>query len=153
MTAADLLGALREAGATLATAESCTGGLLAGALTEVAGASEVFGWGVVTYSNEAKADLLGVSRATLGAHGAVSEPVAREMARGARDRSGATLAAAVTGIAGPGGSGAKPEGRVCFAVSGPDGTRAETVEFGALGRGAVRAASVAHAMRMVADAL
>ncbi|MGR3541112.1 MAG: CinA family protein [Hasllibacter sp.] len=153
MTAADLIERLRAEGATLATAESCTGGLLAAALTDVAGASDVFGWGVVTYANAAKTDLVGVAPATLEAHGAVSEEVAREMAEGALARSGATLAVAITGIAGPGRTGTKPEGRVCFATAGADGTRSETAEFGALGRGAVRAASVAQALRLVAGRL
>ncbi len=143
----------RARGATIATAESCTGGLLAGAITDAAGASDVFGYGFVTYSNDAKQDLLGVSAKTLMQWGAVSEQVAREMAQGARARAGADLALAVTGIAGPGGSQHKPEGRVCFALAGTDGCESETVEFGARGREAVRAAAVRHALEMLIAAL
>lgn len=144
----------KAAGATIATAESCTGGLLAAAITEIAGSSDVFDRGFVSYSNKAKQQMLGVQAATLMAHGAVSEPVAREMADGALARSGATLAVSVTGIAGPGGSEFKPEGRVCFglAVAGA-ATEAHTVEFGALGRAAVRAASVDHALQFLIRAL
>ena len=96
--------------------------------------------------------MLGVSPETLAAHGAVSEEVAREMAEGALARSEAQLAIAVTGIAGPGGSDHKPEGRVCFGLATPAGTHSETVEFGALGRGFVRQATVAHALHMVLEA-
>lgn len=104
-----------RAGALIATAESCTGGLIARALTETAGSSEWFERGFVTYSNEAKVDLLGVRLATLQAHGAVSERVAREMAAGALKHSPAALSLAVTGIAGPGGAvEGKPVGTVCF---------------------------------------
>lgn len=147
--AADLLALCRERGLTLAAAESCTGGLLAAALTELTGSSAVFLWGAVSYSNAAKRDLLGVAQWTLVASGAVSEEVAREMAAGARARSGASLAVAITGIAGPGGSEFKPEGRVCFAVAGAAGIAAETVEFGARGRGAVRAAARDHALALL----
>lgn len=153
MTAEEVLAAARAAGARIGVAESCTGGLLAAELTRPAGASDVFDRGWVTYSNEAKAADLGVDPATIAAHGAVSEPVAAEMARGARARSGATLALSITGIAGPGGSEAKPEGRVCFGLATKDGVEARTVEFGAFGRGAVRAASVAEALRMLRAAL
>ena len=150
---AALLDAARAAGATIATAESCTGGLVAAALTDPPGASDVFVWGAVSYANAAKRGMLGVSQMTLAEHGAVSEPVAREMAQGARDRSGASLAVAVTGIAGPGGSGVKPEGRVCFAVAHASGVAGETVEFGALGRDGVRRAARDHALTLLADAL
>ena len=153
MTPGELLDAARAAGATIAVAESCTGGLLAAAITQEAGASDVFDRGWVTYSNAAKVGELGVAQATLDAHGAVSEAVAAEMAAGARARSGAALALSITGIAGPGGSETKPEGRVCFGLATAGGTVARTVEFGALGRGAVRAASVAEALRMIGAAL
>ena len=143
----------RAAGATLAVAESCTGGLLAGAITDIAGASDVFDRGFVTYSNTAKREMLGVRAETLETFGAVSEQVAAEMAKGALARSAATLTLAITGVAGPGGSGAKPEGRVCFAIASAAGTRAETVEFGAQGRDRVRALSVAHALELLAAAL
>lgn len=154
MSATALLAAARARGVRIATAESCTGGLISAALTEVAGASDVFECGFVTYSNAAKIALLGVQPATLAAHGAVSEAVVREMAQGALARSAATLAVAVSGIAGPGGSEAKPEGRVCFALAqtGRPG-QSETVEFGALGRAAVRRATVAHALERVAAAV
>lgn len=143
----------RGRGIRLATAESCTGGLLAGALTGPAGASDVFDRGFVTYSNDAKSEILGVDPATLAAFGAVSEEVAAEMAQGALDRSRADFAVSVTGIAGPGGSEYKPEGRVCFGLAGPDGVEVETVEFGALGRDEVRDASVAHALHLLLVAL
>ncbi|MBF9033633.1 nicotinamide-nucleotide amidohydrolase family protein [Rhodobacterales bacterium HKCCE2091] len=133
----------------LATAESCTGGLIAGALTDIAGSSDVVERGFVTYSNAAKVEMLGVRPETLDATGAVSEDTAREMAEGAVARSRADIAVAVTGIAGPGGSEHKPEGRVCFGLSGPAGTVTETVEFGAIGRANVRAATVAHALAMI----
>lgn len=153
MTAAELIDAARRAGVRLATAESCTGGLLSAEITAVPGSSDAFDRGFVTYSNAAKVALLGVSEGTLAAHGAVSEEVAREMASGARAHSDGALAAAITGIAGPGGSERKPEGRVCFAVADGRGARSETVEFGALGRDAVRRASVAHALALLARAL
>ena len=150
----DLLQAARYWGVRIATAESCTGGLIAGALTEVAGSSDVFERGFVTYSNAAKVEMLGVQEATLAAQGAVSEPVAREMAEGALRHSGAMLAVSVTGIAGPGGSEFKPEGRVCFglAMRGRE-TVVETVEFGPRGRALVRAAAVDHALGLLAGAL
>lgn len=152
--AAQILNSYRAAGLRITTAESCTGGMVAAALTDLAGSSDVFERGVVTYSNAAKTDLLGVQPATLAAHGAVSEPVAREMAQGALAASQAQVAVSVTGIAGPGGSEHKPEGRVCFALArvGHD-TCAETVEFGALGRSSVRQAATNHAMALLLDAL
>jgi len=154
MTVAALLAAARAHGVRMATAESCTGGLISAALTEVAGASDVFECGFVSYSNAAKIALLGVRPVTLAAHGAVSEAVAREMAQGALARSAATLAVAVSGIAGPGGSESKPEGRVCFALAEAGRpARSETVEFGALGRAAVRRAAVEHALQLLAAAL
>jgi nicotinamide-nucleotide amidase len=116
---------LRERDETLAVAESCTGGLLASYITDVAGSSDYFDRGVVTYSNDAKQELLGVSREALDRHGAVSEPVAREMARGIRDTARTTWGAATTGIAGPGGgTEAKPVGTVYIGVAyaGPWGT-------------------------------
>lgn len=151
--AAEILAAAEARGVTLATAESCTGGMVAAALTDVPGSSAVFLAGLVTYANGAKVALLGVSADTLARHGAVSEEVAREMAEGARRVSGATFAVSTTGIAGPGGSKFKPEGRVCFGLAGPDGVRAETVEFGSLGRAKVRAAARDHVLRMVLGAL
>ena len=145
-----ILDAGRARGAMIATAESCTGGLIAAAITDIAGSSDVFDRGFVTYSNAAKIDMLGVKAETLEAQGAVSEEVAREMAEGALARSAAALAVSVTGIAGPGGSEHKPEGRVCFGLARTGHpTRTETVEFGALGRAAVRAATVDHALALL----
>ncbi|MFE3835751.1 CinA family protein [Pseudogemmobacter sonorensis] len=149
-----ILGAARRAGLSLATAESCTGGMVAAALTDVPGASEVFDRGFVTYSNAAKTQMLGVAPRTLADHGAVSEEVAREMAEGALRHSQAGLAVSITGIAGPGGSEFKPEGRVCFGLARQGHpTRVETVEFGAPGRAEVRAAARDHALRLLALAL
>ena len=154
MTASAVIAAARAAGVRIATAESCTGGMVAARLTDVPGASEVFDRGFITYSNAAKVETLGVAPETLAAQGAVSEAVAREMATGALARSGAALAVATTGIAGPGGSEHKPEGRVCFALARRGGiTEAETIEFGPLGRGAVRAAATAHALALLRRAL
>lgn len=152
--AADILARARQAGVMIATAESCTGGLIAGALTEVPGSSDVFDRGFVTYSNGAKQDMLGVSATTLADFGAVSEPVAAEMAAGALIRSDADLAVSVTGIAGPGGSEHKPEGRVCFGLARTGRpTQTETIDFGALGRSAVRQATVAQALTLLAQSL
>ena len=136
-----------------ATAESCTGGMISAALTDIAGSSAAFDRGFVTYTNAAKIDLLGVKDTTLAAHGAVSEEVAHEMAAGALARSQANLAVSVTGIAGPGGSEFKPEGRVCFGLATAQTVKTETVEFGALGRAQVRAAARDHALALLLGAL
>ena len=154
MTPAEILQAARYWGHRITTAESCTGGMVSAALTDVAGSSDVFDRGFVTYSNAAKQDMLGVSPETLAAHGAVSEEVAREMAEGALAHSAADLAVSITGIAGPGGSEFKPEGRVCFglAMRGRQ-TRVETVEFGAKGRDKVRRLARDHALSLLAEAL
>lgn len=149
MSARATLDAARAAGLSIATAESCTGGLVAAALTDIPGASDLFLEGVVTYSNAAKMRLLGVRADTLDAHGAVSEEVARQMAEGARARAGSALGVATTGIAGPGGSDHKPEGRVCFALAGPAGTISETREFGPRGRAQVRTAATDHALDLL----
>ncbi len=145
---------LKSAGAVLVTAESCTGGWVAQALTSIAGSSEWFERGFVTYSDDAKRELLGVRAQTLSQHGAVSEETAREMARGALERSRGTLALAVTGIAGPGGgSAAKPVGTVCFAWAGKGGTvRSETCHFSGE-RESVRRQSVVHVLQGVLKAL
>jgi nicotinamide-nucleotide amidase len=139
---------------TIATAESCTGGMVAAALTDVAGSSAVFDRGFVTYSNDAKIAMLGVAEATLACHGAVSEEVAREMAEGARGRSGVDVAVSITGIAGPGGgSDEKPVGLVHFACAGPAATVHREERFGDLGRAAIRLASTRIALEMLRDAL
>lgn len=149
MSAGAVLEAARASGLMLAAAESCTGGLIMAALTAVPGSSDVVDRGFVTYSNAAKCQMLGVRQATLDANGAVSEAIAAEMAAGALARSDAGIAVAVTGIAGPGGSEHKPEGRVCFGLADAQGVVTETVEFGAIGRDAVRAATVEHALATV----
>ncbi|MFQ5621987.1 MAG: CinA family protein [Paracoccaceae bacterium] len=147
--AARLIGLCRRRGWMLATAESCTGGLLSGALTEIAGASKVFDRGFVVYSNRSKTELLGVEPDTIDAHGAVSEEVARQMAEGALRGSRAALTLSVTGVAGPGASDAKPEGRVCFAVAGVGmATGTSRHDFGPLGRTRVREVSVITALQL-----
>jgi nicotinamide-nucleotide amidase len=144
--------ALRRRGLTVATAESCTGGLIAGAITDVAGSSAWFDRGFVTYSNEAKTEMLGVRPETLAAHGAVSEATAAEMAAGALTKSRADLAVAVTGIAGPdGGSAAKPVGSVCFGWARRDGAVDTRTWRFAGDRAAVRAATVDAALRGLID--
>lgn len=149
-SAKDILTLYRAKGLRIATAESCTGGMLAAAITDIAGSSDVFDRGFVTYSNAAKSDMLGVSAQTLATHGAVSEPVAREMAEGALAASAGDVALSITGIAGPGGSDFKPEGRVCFGLARKGhATRTETVEFGALGRDRVRSAATDHALSLL----
>ena len=159
MIAERILAAARAQCLRVATAESCTGGLLAAALTGVAGSSDVFDRGFVTYSNAAKVQMLGVSQTTLDAFGAVSEQTAAEMANGALGHADAALAVSalavsVTGIAGPGGSDFKPEGRVCFGLARTgQPARTQTVEFGPLGRAAVRAAATEFALGLLAEAL
>ena len=133
----------------LATAESCTGGMIAAACTDLAGSSQWFERGFVTYSNAAKTELLGVPAALIEAHGAVSEPVARAMATGAVARSHAQVAVAVTGVAGPtGGSADKPVGTVWFGWS-TDGVVSTEMRRFAGDRAAVRQATLAHALRGV----
>jgi nicotinamide-nucleotide amidase len=149
--AADLLATCRTRGWRVATAESCTGGLLAALLTEIAGSSDVFERGFVTYSNAAKMQNLGVPADFLQRHGAVSEPVARAMAEGAIRVSGAQLAIAITGVAGPGGGSAeKPVGLVhvaCAAAGRP--TVHHECRFGPIGRGEIRLATVTEALAMM----
>jgi len=145
--AVDLGRCLQSAGHWLSTAESCTGGWIAKCITDVPGSSGWFERGLVTYSNAAKQELLGVQAATLTAEGAVSEAVAREMAHGAVERSHASLALAVTGIAGPGGgSAAKPVGTVCFGWALPNCLEAETCVFSG-DRLQVRRQAAEHALR------
>ena len=141
-----LADALRARGLMLATAESCTGGLIAGACTDLSGSSDWFERGFVTYSNAAKTELLGVPAALIDTHGAVSEPVARAMAEGAVAHSHAQLAVAVTGVAGPtGGSADKPVGTVWFGWCVNGSTHSECQRFDG-DRAAVRAATVRHAL-------
>jgi nicotinamide-nucleotide amidase len=135
----------------VATAESCTGGLVAAALTEIAGSSDVVDCGLVTYSNEAKQKLLGVPAAILTRHGAVSPETALAMAEGALQRSQADIAVSITGIAGPGGgSKQKPVGLVYFAAASRDGRQlARRRRFGKIGRSRVRRRSVAVALALL----
>ncbi|MCX7559880.1 CinA family protein [Sulfitobacter sp. F26204] len=149
----DILQLAIQRNVMLTCAESCTGGMVGAALTDLAGSSAMFDRGFITYSNAAKIQMLGVLPATLAAHGAVSIQVAREMAQGALERSDAALAVSITGIAGPGGSEHKPEGRVCFAIAQTTGVIAETQEFGAPGRDGVRQAATDHALNLLRNAL
>jgi len=138
----------------IVTAESCTGGLIAGLLTEIAGSSDVFERGFVTYSNAAKEESLGVPHDLIAAHGAVSAPVARAMAQGALKHSKAGLAVAVTGIAGPGGGTAdKPVGLVHIAAVRGEKVIHRECRFGDIGRSAVRMASVEIALEMLQQIL
>lgn len=145
----ELLDLALEKSVMIACAESCTGGMLAAALTDLPGSSGMLDRGFVTYTNAAKVAMLGVQESTLTACGAVSEEVAGEMARGALNRSDAQVAVAITGIAGPGGSEHKPEGRVCFGVASALGCAVETIEFDAIGRANVRRAARDHALSLV----
>lgn len=145
---------LRRRSETLAVAESCTGGLLGSMITDVPGASEWFVGGWITYTDRTKQQELGVSEAVLADQGAVSEPTARAMAEGARERAGSDWALSITGIAGPeGGTPEKPVGMVCIGCSGPPGTRVRTFQFGAGGRRVNRERSAASAMDMLRRAL
>lgn len=133
-------------GLTLATAESCTGGMVAAACTDLAGSSGWLERGFVTYSNAAKTQMLGVDAQLIATHGAVSEPVARAMAQGALQHSAAQVALAITGVAGPGGgTDAKPVGMVWFGFAGPWGVHSEVQHFGGE-RAAVRQAAALHAL-------
>ena len=154
-TAATLLDRLRAKDLRLVTAESCTGGLIAAALTEIRGSSDVFERGFVTYSNLAKSDLLGVPEAVIARHGAVSREVALLMAKGALTRSPADLAVAVTGVAGPGGGSAeKPVGLVHVAAARKGGqSRHRECRFGDVGREAIRLNSVAAAFALIGELL
>ncbi|MBU2866445.1 CinA family protein [Pacificibacter marinus] len=152
--ATEVLALARAKSVIIATAESCTGGLIIGALTEIAGSSDVVDRGFITYSNEAKIEMLGIGPDTLDLHGAVSEQIAQQMADGALERSRAGLTVSVTGIAGPGGSAFKPEGRVCFGLAQTGQvTRVKTVEFGAQGRSNVRIATIRTALEWLREAL
>tara|TARA_R110002020_G_scaffold14070_1_gene50027 strand:- start:1256 stop:1762 length:507 start_codon:yes stop_codon:yes gene_type:complete len=152
--AAGLIAHFRERQLMLSTAESCTGGLIAGALTEISGSSAVVDRGFVTYTNQAKMDLLGVLPATLDQLGAVSRETALQMVRGALYRSKADVAVAVTGIAGPGGGSVeKPVGLVHLAAASRSGRMIHReMRYGAIGRGAVRLATVGTALEMLMEA-
>ncbi|AOO82340.1 CinA family protein [Bosea vaviloviae] len=151
--ATEVLDACRKAGLTVATVESCTGGLIAGALTAIPGSSDVVNGGLVTYSNAAKSALAGVPAELIEAHGAVSEPVARAMAEGGWMRLAANLAIAVTGVAGPGGGSAeKPVGLVHFACAGGHATVHREQRFGPLSRDEVRRLTVVTALEILREA-
>lgn len=151
--AADLVAALESKGLTCATAESCTGGGVGSAITSVAGSSAVFLGGVVSYSNDVKADVLGVSRDSLARVGAVSSEVAAQMATGARRVIGSDLAVSLTGIAGPGGGSAeKPVGLVWFGLATPSGVSTQSRIFSG-DRAAIRAAAVEHALGLLLSAV
>ena len=150
---ANLADILLKKGWLMATAESCTGGMIAAACTDLAGSSNWFERGFVTYSNDAKTEMLGVDAALIDRHGAVSEEVARAMAQGAIRHSRAQVAVAVTGVAGPaGGSAAKPVGTVWFGWATPAGLVSETRRFDG-DRAAVRLATVGHALRRLVELL
>lgn len=153
--AAAIVAAYRDRGWMIATAESCTGGLIAGALTEIAGSSAVVDRGFVTYTNQAKMDLIGVSAGTLEAFGAVSKETALQMAHGALIRSDAQVAVAVTGIAGPGGGSAeKPVGLVHLALKNRSGAiDHREMHYGDIGRDQVRLATVKTALEMLLTAV
>ena len=141
---------LRARGATLAAAESCTGGLVAKRMTDPAGASQVFAGGVVSYTNEVKERALGVPRAMLDEYGAVSAPVARAMAEGVRTVTGARLGVSVTGVAGPDGDGwGNPVGMVYIALAGAEGTRCRLFRFGEHERGRIRSLAADGALELV----
>lgn len=144
-----MLDTYRQRHLRLTCAESCTGGLVSAVLTAIAGSSDVLERGFVTYSNEAKRELLGVSLKTLETHGAVSIETAAEMAKGALQQSHADVAVSITGIAGPGGGTAdKPVGLVCFGLTSADQSRCEAVHFNDEGRDAIREAAVIKALQL-----
>ena len=153
--AAELVELLAAKGKIATTVESCTGGLIAGAITSISGSSAVFEYGFVTYSNAAKTALVGVPAELFPDYGAVSEPVARAMAEGALSRSGADIALSVTGIAGPtGGSADKPVGMVCFGLAKKGAeTQTRTRQFGNPGRDEVRRLSVELALTWAIEVL
>jgi nicotinamide-nucleotide amidase len=151
--AASVLDACRAAGFSVACVESCTGGLVSGALTAIPGSSDVVTGGLVTYSNAAKATLAGVPVELITAHGAVSEPVARAMAEGGWSRLAASLCVAITGVAGPGGgTAAKPVGLVHFACANGHETVHREMRFGPLSRDEIRRLSVLVALGLLLEA-
>lgn len=153
--ATEVLAAAREKGVRIVLAESCTGGMVAAEMTAIAGSSDAFERGFVTYSNDAKREMLGVSADTLGVHGAVSAETVREMAEGALARSHADLAVAISGIAGPdGGTAEKPVGLVWFAIAARGhATHAKHRIFAGFGRDTVRKAATETALRLLLSSL
>ena len=140
--------------AVISSAESCTGGMLSSAITEIPGSSVIFECGFVTYSNISKMELLSVKENTLNFYGAVSEEVAGEMAIGAINNSKANLAISITGLAGPGGSNTKPEGMVCFSIAFENEIKlTETKKWGALGRNIIRQKATLHGLRLLSRTL
>jgi nicotinamide-nucleotide amidase len=138
----------------IASAESCTGGMLSSAITEIPGSSAIFECGFVTYSNNSKIELLSINKDTLNSYGAVSEEVAGEMAVGAINNSKASLAISITGIAGPGGSNVKPEGMVCFSIAFENEIKlTETKKWGTLGRNIIRQKATLHGLRLLSRTL
>lgn len=151
--ARQILSAFRAKNWTVTTAESCTGGMVAAAITEIPGSSDVFDRGYITYSNTAKMEMLDVALTTLNDFGAVSEQVAQEMAQAALVAAKTDIAISVTGIAGPGPSEYKPEGRVCFGLAQKSKvTLTTTVEFGAVGRSNVRSKATKFALNLILNA-
>ncbi|WP_010139533.1 CinA family protein [Oceanicola sp. S124] len=151
--AASVIAAARARGLSLGTAESCTGGMIAAALTDVPGSSSVVMGGVVSYAVAVKEAVLGVPPEVIASHGVVSEEVACAMALGARAALGADITVATTGVAGPGPSGEDPEGRVCLAIATPEGIESVKMDFAPLGRASVRAAATDHALKLLLRAL
>jgi nicotinamide-nucleotide amidase len=152
--ARDFLNAMREKGLKFASAESCTGGLIAGLLTEIAGSSDVIDRGFVTYSNEAKTALVNVPAELIAAHGAVSEEVVRAMAEGALRNSLADISVAVSGVAGPsGGTADKPVGRVHIAASSKTNRLHKRMDYGDLGRSEIRRRTVVDALTLAQELL
>ena len=141
-------------GVVIASAESCTGGMLSSAITEIPGSSAIFDCGFITYSNISKMTLLSVNENTLHRHGAVSEKVAGEMAIGAINNSQASLAISITGIAGPGGSTKKPEGMVCFSIAINNEIKlTETQNWGPLGRNGIRQTATLYGLQLLSKTL
>lgn len=153
--AEQLLGQCRDKGLMIASAESCTGGLIAGLFTEIAGSSDVFERGFITYSNEAKSELLGVPMELISQQGAVTPQIAEAMAKGALQNSRADLSVSVTGIAGPGGGSAeKPVGLVYLATAHKGGSViGKACQFGDIGRSNVRKATIAAALQLMTKAI
>lgn len=149
--ATQVIQAAKAKGLKIATAESCTGGMIAASLTDVRGSSSVFDRGFVTYSYPSKTAMLGVSEDTLNNFGAVSEPVARQMALGALSSSNTDIAIAVTGVAGPGADGKKAEGLVWFGLATSNGVETREQNYGAIGRDNVRLATVETALNWLLD--